>query len=161
MRTKASTRDVIDRVLFPTVYLPFLALAPALAGCGDDGTGSDADTDADSDADTDADSDADSDADTDADTDTNTASEACAALDGYCTGDPWTMCGIGFEPNGDDDPADCDFRCCVPASTSYSCNATADMNCIVGESCGGCWAEPFGPAHECEPGRVCCSWVCE
>ncbi|MFO8073205.1 MAG: hypothetical protein R6V85_15140 [Polyangia bacterium] len=130
-------------------------------GGGDADADTDADADADADADTDSDADSDTDADTDADTDTGDP-DSCAAAGGTCTPDPWAMCEPGYEPYAGDDPLDCDYRCCVPAPSGYSCNEEPGMNCIEGASCHGCWADPFGPgSHDCEPGRVCCTWICE
>jgi hypothetical protein len=120
----------------------------------------DADTDADSDADVDGDSDGDSAGDTDGDSDTDTT---CAGEGGTCTAYPWDICPVGAEPYSDDPPLDCGGHCCVAAPAGHSCTESGIANCILGESCPGgqmCWAAPDGPALDCEPGRVCCSWSC-
>jgi hypothetical protein len=147
-----------------------LAIVWLAIGCyhsgGGEGTDTDTDTDADTDTDTDtdADIDADSDTDTGVDTDTDTVTAtSCGEAGGTCTAQEFEICPAGDEPYGDDLALDCVGHCCVEAPDGFGCNEQPSVNCIVGEECPGppnCWDTPPGPSYECEPGRVCCAWMC-
>jgi hypothetical protein len=89
---------------------------------------------------------------------------ACAAAGGFCTRYAWESCPAHYEPTAlEEGHLDCSGSsgnawCCVPAPSS-PCSDTGAGNCLVGDTCTGCWAEaPSAPA--CEAGRVCCMNIC-
>ena len=86
-------------------------------------------------------------------------STACEAAGGFCMPDMWDMCPPGYEPTAPDTDLDCSGHCCIVAPYS-PCSAAAYANCIVADSCTGCWGDP-SPAYDCESGRICCTWYCE
>ncbi len=86
-------------------------------------------------------------------------SSACDDAGGFCTAERWDMCPPGYEPTAPDMIRGCGGMCCVPAPFS-TCSETPIANCIVGESCTGCWGDPDG-MFACEEGRICCSYYCE
>ena len=120
----------------------------------------DTDTDGDTDTDTDGDTDTDTDGDTDSDTDTVDTDGLCSDLSGNCTPDPWSACPANYQPLPDELALDCDYMCCVQSPAGYSCNEDPYANCLVGDACEGCWADPGG-GLVCQDGRVCCAYVCE
>ena len=87
----------------------------------------------------------------------------CAAVDGICTDARWELCPNGTEPVDPNPNRDCPGGegaqgwCCVDAPPS-TCSDDSSGNCIVGDSCEGCWAEVQG--YDCEDGRVCCEDIC-
>jgi hypothetical protein len=84
----------------------------------------------------------------------------CAALGGFCTRYRWDACPAHYEPTAEGTGhLDCGSSsssgwCCVPAPSS-PCSDTGAGNCVLGESCSGCWKAASG-APACETGRVCC-----
>jgi hypothetical protein len=90
-----------------------------------------------------------------------TAAPGCAAAGGTCSPSRWEICPKRYEPiDQGTGHVDCpiDGWCCVPAPSS-PCSDQGAGNCVVGDSCTGCWAPaPGTPA--CESGRVCCVDMC-
>jgi hypothetical protein len=86
-------------------------------------------------------------------------SSSCAAAGGFCTEYDWDMCPPGYEPTAPNTDLDCSGHCCIVAPYS-PCSAATYANCIMAESCTGCWGDP-SPAYDCESGRICCTWYCE
>ncbi len=89
-------------------------------------------------------------------------SAACATVGGTCTPNRWTTCPARYEPAGEGNGRlDCPSSglCCVPAPSS-PCSDTGKGNCVVGDTCTGCWS-PAAGAPACEPGRVCCVDMCD
>ncbi len=90
----------------------------------------------------------------------------CDEVGGVCTGTRWEMCPPGTEPY--DDPfgepeLGCgmmgDGYCCVKAPPS-SCSEQEGVMCLSGDTCEGCFSEPFDNSLTCQPGRVCCQYIC-
>jgi hypothetical protein len=75
---------------------------------------------------------------------------------------PWDLCPAGFEPYSMTDPLGCGARCCAPAPGDFACNESADYeDCIPTEACTGCWESVSSDPTECEPGRSCCTYICD
>ena len=84
----------------------------------------------------------------------------CASHGGICMQWHWEQCPVGREPYLDDQPLDCNGRCCVPAPAS-SCTNNPNYNCLLGSQCPTCWMEVNDPGISCEEGRVCCWYACD
>jgi hypothetical protein len=90
------------------------------------------------------------------------AAPACVAAGGTCSPSRWSICPAHYEPIGEGTGhLDCTSAgwCCVPAPSS-PCSDTGAGNCVVGDTCTGCWGEAPG-APACEAGRICCVDMCD
>lgn len=90
-----------------------------------------------------------------------TAAPGCVAAGGACSPSRWQICPAHYEPiDQGTGHLDCPGGgwCCVPAPSS-PCSDQGAGNCVVGDTCTGCWA-PAPNAPACESGRVCCIDMC-
>jgi hypothetical protein len=85
------------------------------------------------------------------------ATPACVAAGGTCSPARYEICPAHYEPiDQGTGHLDCPNNgwCCAPAPPS-PCSDQDVGNCVVGDTCTGCWAPaPSTPA--CESGRICC-----